>query len=240
MLKLEPDFSALWKNSLHGVTWRGQSGRIAAKSGHSNIMHPRIYQEFERICADRSIRGSVLEVGAVPSDQSLLCMKSLEQASEKIGIDLDGPHEYKGIKIVKGNANAMDCFPDKRFDTVICNATLEHDKYFWKTLAEIKRVAKPGALVVIGVPGFAKFRAEKFSAILSRTPILRRLHSHPYLNMLFTGTVTFQVHNWPGDYYRFSPQAVREVFLEGLEEVEVHSIMAPPRLFGIGLKPANS
>ena len=108
-------------------------------------------------------------------------MKSLEQASEKIGIDLDGPHEFKGIKIEKGNANAMDCFPNERFDTVLCNATLEHDKYFWKTLAEIKRVAKPGALVVIGVPGYARFRAEKFSALLSRTPILRRLHLIPIL-----------------------------------------------------------
>jgi SAM-dependent methyltransferase len=232
--------SALWKDSLHTVALRGQSGRIAAKSGQSNIMHPRVYQEFERICAGRSILGSVLEVGAVPSDQTLLCMKSLEQASEKIGIDLDGPHEYKGIKILKGNANAMDCFPNERFDTVVCNATLEHDKYFWKTLAEIKRVAKPGALVVIGVPGYAKFGVEKFSALLARSPILRRLQSHPYLNMFFTGTVTFQIHNWPGDYYRFSPQAVREVFFEGLQDVEVRSIMAPPRLFGIGLKPADS
>jgi SAM-dependent methyltransferase len=202
-------------------------------------MHPRVYQEFERICGDRQIRGSVLEVGAVATDLSLLCMTSLGSASEKVGIDLDGPHEYKDFKIVQGNGNSMDCFPDNRFDTVLCNATLEHDKYFWKTLAEIKRVAKPGGLIVIGVPGFDKFRAEKVKAVLRKTPLLRRLDSHPYFNMLFTATPTFAIHNWPGDFYRFSPQAVREVFLEGLEDVEVRSIMSPPRIIGIGTKPAS-
>src|SRR5882757_9510429 len=114
-------------------------------------MHPLMYQEYERICTERPIRGSVLEVGAVPSDLSLLGMKSLQHASSKIGIDLDGPHEYRDFKIVKGNANSMDCFQDNQFDAVLCNAVLEHDKYFWKTLQEIKRVTKPGGLIVIGV-----------------------------------------------------------------------------------------
>jgi hypothetical protein len=90
-------------------------------------MHSRIYQEFERICTERPIRGSVLEVGATATDECLLDMKSLHQASEKIGIDLTGPHETKGYKILKGNSNSMDCFQDNRFDAVLCNAVLEHD-----------------------------------------------------------------------------------------------------------------
>jgi ubiquinone/menaquinone biosynthesis C-methylase UbiE len=166
-------------------------------------------------------------------------MKSLQQASTKTGIDLDGPHEYRDFKIVKGNANSMDCFQDNQFDAVLCNAVLEHDKYFWKTLYEIKRVTKPGGLVVIGVPGFAKLRGEKVKAIWSQMPLVRRLHAHRYLNMLFNSTVTYEIHNWPGDYYRFSPQAVREVFLEGLEQTEVRSVMLPPRLFAIGTKSAS-
>ena len=68
--------------------------------------------------------------------------------------------------------------------------------------------------------------------------LVRRLADHEKLNLLFTGTVTFQVHNWPGDYYRYSPQAMREVFLEGLEQVEVGTIMWPPRVMGVGIKPA--
>ncbi len=124
-------------------------------------MHPRIFQEFEKICSERSITGSVLEVGAIPSNDSLLSMKSLESATEKVGINLNGPHEFEDFRIYKGNANCMDCFEDERFEVVLCNAMLEHDKYFWKTVAEIKRVTKPGGLIVIGVPGYKYFKAEK-------------------------------------------------------------------------------
>src|SRR5215207_1757564 len=123
-------------------------------------MHPRVYQEFERICSDRPIHGSVLEIGAVPSESSLLCLKSLDGAASKIGIDLTGPHEFQGFKILKGNSNAME-FANDTFDAVLCSSTLEHDKYFWKTLAEIRRVTKPGGLVVIGVPGYTKIRPER-------------------------------------------------------------------------------
>ena len=203
-------------------------------------MHPRVYQEFERILSERPVRGSVLEIGAMPSDSSLLCMKSLQQASAKIGIDLDGPHEYKDFKIVKGNSNPMDCFQDNSFDAVLSSSTLEHDKYFWKTLQEIRRVTKPGGLIVIGVPVMPKLRAEKIKALWARMPLVRRLQANQYLNALFTATITFQIHNWPGDYYRFGPQAIREVFLEGLEQVEVRTIMLPPRHIGVGIKPASS
>ena len=57
-------------------------------------MLPRVYLEFEQICTKRGAGGAVLEVGAIPSDSSLLCMKSLKNATEKIGINLDGPYEY--------------------------------------------------------------------------------------------------------------------------------------------------
>jgi SAM-dependent methyltransferase len=203
-------------------------------------MHPRIYQEFERICTERPIRGSVLEVGAEPNDTALLCMKSLQGVSHKVGLNLDSASEYKDFKILSGNANAMDCFEDNQFDAVLCSSTLEHDKYFWKSLSEIKRVTKPGGMIVIGVPGYTKTRVEKIKALWSRIPLIRKLQAHQYLNMFFTSTVTFCVHNWPGDYYRFSPQAMREVFLEGLENTEVRAIMLPPRIIGIGFKPAGN
>jgi hypothetical protein len=82
----------------------------------------------------------VLEVGAVPSDACLLNMKSLASATEKVGADLEGPSEYKDFKILNANANCLNCFEDGRFDGVLCNAVLEHDKYFWKTVPEIKRL----------------------------------------------------------------------------------------------------
>ncbi|MCF8108198.1 MAG: class I SAM-dependent methyltransferase [Desulfohalobiaceae bacterium] len=203
-------------------------------------MHRRVYKEFEEICLERSIDGSVLEVGAIPSSKSLLCMKSLENATEKVGINLNGPHEFKDLKIHKGNANSMDCFEDEGFDVVLCNALLEHDKYFWKTIGEIKRVTRPGGLIVIGTPGYKYFKAEKAKSFLRRIPLIRYLRSNQYLNLFFTATITFHIHDAPGDYYRFSPQTFKDVFFEDMDDVEVRSIMLPPRVIGVGTKRHNS
>ena len=110
-------------------------------------MEKKVFEAFEKICGTREIRGSVLEIGATPDELSLLNMRALDKVTEKIGIDLDGPYHFNGFVILKGNANAMIDFSDERFDAVLCNAVLEHDKYFWKTIAEIKRVTKPGGPV---------------------------------------------------------------------------------------------
>ena len=112
-------------------------------------MHKRMYQAFERICAERNAGGAVLEIGARPSKRGLLAMKCLANATEKIGINLNPPAKFADFEIVQGNANDMSMFPDARFDTVLCNAMLEHDQFFWKTAAEIRRVTKPGGLIVL-------------------------------------------------------------------------------------------
>ncbi|HEY7140735.1 MAG TPA: methyltransferase domain-containing protein [Methylomirabilota bacterium] len=200
-------------------------------------MHRKAFPEFERICSARRAGGRVLEIGAQPVSYALLCMKSIETAREKIGLNLDGPHTYRDFTILKGNANVMDCFADGYFDTVLCNAVLEHDRFFWKTLAEIRRVTRPGGLVVIGTPGYSRLphslssaRHDRVSAIA--TSIRARL---PWL---LWSTLTCGVHNAPGDYYRFSPQAYREVFFEAMEDITVHTIMWPLIVIGAGLKPA--
>jgi SAM-dependent methyltransferase len=201
---------------------------------------PRVYEEFERICTQRGVQGAVLEVGAIPSDQSLLCMQALSGATERIGINLDGPHEYRGFRILKGNANCMDCFVDNRFDAVLCNAVLEHDKHFWKAIAEMKRVTRPGGLIAIGAPAYGRLLPERDGRprrVSRRHPIVRRAFSHGLLFCLSRGTLTVRVHNAPGDYYRFSAQAFREVFFDGMHSVQVRSLMMPPILIGSGLKP---
>ena len=203
-------------------------------------MHPKIYKEYERICSEMHITGSVLEVGAIPSKNTLLSMKSLENATEKVGINLDGPHEFLDFKIHQGNSNSMGLFKDERFDVVLCNALVEHDKYFWKTIAEIKRITKPGGIIVIGAPGYKYFKFEKLKRVLRKIPLIRSLKKNQYLNMFFTSTITFQIHNAPGDYYRFSPQAFKEVFFEDFDNVEVNAIMLPPRIVGFGTKKHHS
>lgn len=204
-------------------------------------MHPRIYKEFEAIVSGMDFSGSVLEIGATPTENSLLCMKSLSRASEKVGINIDGPYTFRDITIYKGNANAMDLFEDERFDLVLCNAMLEHDPFFWKTIDEIKRVTKSRGIVGIGTPGYKTTRVDKFQDFLEKATVFRSLARNAYFDPFFTSTLTFRIHAAPGDYYRFSPQTFRDVFFNGFDNVQIRSVMSPPRIIGIGEKrmPGN-
>lgn len=199
-------------------------------------MHNEVYRQFDRICARRKAGGAVLEIGAMPSPTTLLTLPSLQHATEKIGINIEGPSSYGDIRILQANSNDMERFPAARFDTVLSNSTLEHDKFFWKTLAEIRRVTKPGGLVVLGAPGFARPTSEKWAKRVARNvPIAGRIIQRRFESW-FASTSTLHVHNFPGDYYRFSAQTFREVFFEGMTDFEVFSVLIPPRIIGAATK----
>ena len=197
-------------------------------------MHREIYRSYEQLFDRIDFDGPILEVGAMPSHKSLLCLPRLAK-QERVGLNLDGPHTFDGFEIVKGSACDMP-FEDNRFGLVVCNAVIEHVPDFWNVLSEIKRVARPGGLIVIGAPGYRQFRGVEWVQGYGRR-FLPWLNNNRYMNALFTATTTFQIHNEPGDYYRFSDQAFREVVMGGLERVDVTSIMWPPRLMGVGWKP---
>lgn len=174
-------------------------------------MHYTVFEKFNQICENRPVRGPILEVGAVPGCESLLRLPALRSIPSKIGLNLQGGicEEYE---ILAGNANAMENFQEESFALVLCNSTLEHDPRFWLTLREIRRVTQRQGWIVIGVPGYSKM-------------------------LEGASTPTLGLHHYPGDYYRFSEQAVREIFLEGLEEVSVEGVLMPPRFIGAGRKP---
>ena len=177
-------------------------------------MHPEIKQRFEAIIRDTGVRPRrVLEVGGLIGPRSLLRMPELRGA-ERFVLNLRPMSSRKRITAVTGNANHMEAFADASFGLVLCNATLEHDRRFWLSVGEMRRVLEPGGLLVIGVPGFVK------------DPKHDRDH----------WTRTYQVH-FHFDYYRFSDQAVREVFFENMERVDISVVGMPPRLIGYGWKP---
>ena len=99
-------------------------------------------------------------------------------------------------------------FASGLFDLVLCNSLLEHDFEFWSTVWEIRRVAGRGALIVLGAPGFSD------------------------------NSSVMPVHNCPGDFYRFSAQAMKRILEEmiGVCGAEVREIMDPPRVIGWGWK----
>lgn len=204
-------------------------------------MHPAVFAAFERICRSRNCCGHVLEVGAVASEETLLCLPSLDGCMSRVGVNIGGPASIRGFEILRANANdlrGIAGFEDESFDTVLCNAVLEHDPQFWKTLAEMRRILRPGGVMGIGVPGFAKLPLEgkvsRFTRIMSRLGVPACM-----LDPWRASTLTLVVHNYPDDYYRFSPQAMADVFLEGLVDTEVHTVLVPPRIIGFGVKPAR-
>jgi SAM-dependent methyltransferase len=179
-------------------------------------MGPKVQQTFHAIIRDSRFQPRrALEVGGVLGPDSLLGFPELESA-ERYCLNLVTMASRAGITAVAGNANDMHAFEDETFDLVMSNATLEHDKHFWLSLAEMRRVLAPGGLLIIGTPGY------------TRTPELDHGRS----------THTFQVH-YRFDYYRFSDQAFRDVFFDGMEDVAVQAILVPPRIIGLGFKPGG-
>jgi ubiquinone/menaquinone biosynthesis C-methylase UbiE len=154
----------------------------------------------------------VLEVGGVAGKKSLLDSPVLA-AAEQVVLNIAPIKEVDGIEFVRGNANDMP-FDDASFDLVMSISTLEHDKRFWLSVAEMRRVLRPGGLLILGVPGFV-VDAERDRGRWTRT---------------------YRVH-FDFDYYRFSEQAVREVFFEDMERVGVQHLLVPPRIVGHGYKP---
>lgn len=200
-------------------------------------MSPDVYRVFESICTAAAIKGEVLEVGAVAGPDSLLRMPCLHLASRRIGINLAQSADDAQCQIIQGNANHMPHFTDGQFEAVLCNSTLEHDPYFWKTLTEIHRVTAPGGLIAIGVPSYGGMGAQSFLRNKPLTGWLLKAFAHLInSDVLRAGTVTLGEHLFPGDYYRFSEQAMREIFLADLVDIEVCTVMQPPRLIGWGRK----
>ena len=177
-------------------------------------MSPKVKRRFGEVIRRSGIRPErALEVGGLMGEDSLLRFPELAGA-ERYCLNLVELPSDDEVKAVTGNANHMDVFEKDSFDLVVCCSTLEHDKRFWLSVAEMKRVLRPSGLLVIGVPGYVKDEQRDQGR----------------------STLTYRVH-YKFDYYRFSEQAVREVFFDGMERVRVRAMMTPPRIIGQGWKP---
>ena len=96
----------------------------------------------------------MLEVGGVAGPKSLLTGPETAGA-DKFVLNIAEVKTQPGVTNVLANANEMP-FADASFDLVMSVSTLEHDKHFWLSLAEMKRVLRPGGVLAIAVPGYVK------------------------------------------------------------------------------------
>jgi hypothetical protein len=84
-------------------------------------------------------------------------------------------------------------------------------------------VSRPGGHILVGLPGFGPMGMLRGADASSSA-------------WLEAAASTLGLHDFPGDYYRFSQQAVTEVFLEGFDAVDTVSVMLPPRLIAHGVR----
>lgn len=163
-------------------------------------MSPAVFDCFEAIVNRRLDVGqslAALEVGA--GGWTLLSMPAFETGTRvAINLSFGAPTEQlaRTVRVI-GNGNHLP-FPDESFDCVMSCSVLEHDRYFWRSTREVLRVLRPGGMFIAGVPIYMTLPED-------------REHT----------TLTYARHGmaYNADYYRFSEQAVREVFFEGYSEV---------------------
>jgi SAM-dependent methyltransferase len=213
---------------------RRRGSRVHPGDGVTS-MHPTVYRAFERL-SDYAAGERVLEIGATPDASSLFNLPFL-QGKNRLGLNLFAA-EFDGVRIIEANANDIP-FEDDTFDIVLSNATLEHDPFFWRSVGEMRRVLAPGGVLMLGVPGFVRSKAESLvHRVATRLPWVVR-----HMNPLASATLTFKVHFEEGrfgDYYRFSRMAVEEVLFAEMEILALESVMSPPRFVGAARKPARS
>jgi SAM-dependent methyltransferase len=181
-------------------------------------LHPVVHGKIREILKASDVRAEqLLEVGGRIDQTSLLLFPEFDNALERYCVNLEDLPKDPSIVGITANANDLSLFEDDYFDLVLSNATLEHDKYFWLTIAEMRRVLRPGGMMLVGVPGYVKQTMKSAEAAI------------PVLN-----------HHNKRDFYRFSGQARRDVISEGLEQITISVVLTPPRIIGTGRMPAGS
>lgn len=123
-------------------------------------MFSRIFEHLMARISRFKTSGDLLDVGAG--------VGTLVAAASRKGFAAQGvevsewasafAREEMGLDVKTGALE--ECrFPDSRFDVVTINHVLEHIEDPTMTLAEIRRIMKPNALLVIGVPNIGSIMA---------------------------------------------------------------------------------
>lgn len=187
-------------------------------------MHPKVYAHYQAIAAKYQMQGPFLEIGTSSGPKSILAGEYFRGKPNRVGTNLGNRQmldEADPVRYVRCNSNDMRAhFADGAFATVLSNAVIEHDRYFWRSIDEMKRVLAPGGLMAVGAPGY-----------VPREGLKTELPAE-----IKNATAVLDVH-MPPDYWRFSRQAFKEVICEGMEVLEIVAKLRVPVLIAVARKP---
>lgn len=150
---------------------------------------------------------AVLEVGSQDFNGTVKPLFVDRGCASYVGVDMSAG---KGVDVV-APASALP-FDPCSFDIVVSTEMLEHDATFWLSLAEMRRVLKPGGLLILTARGFNEKN-----------------------QMMW-------YHGYPHDYFRFGPGSFEKILAAtGFESISVATDRYPGHIgwFGTARKPAN-
>jgi len=129
--------------------------------------------------------------------------KHFLEGNSVVGLDVDATALEKaaalGIEPVQANVEEPLPFEDESFDAVVVGELLEHLQFPDALVAEIRRVLRPGGVVVGSVPNAFRIQSR-----------LRFLRGHP-------------PEDDPTHLRMFSPDAMRQL-LGAFEDIEIHFV----------------
>jgi len=131
--------------------------------------------EYRLILKMAGENSSVLDLGC--GDGSLLALLAREKKARVQGVELDEKAIYecvgKGLSVFHGDIDSgLPDYPDKSFDYVILNQSLQQVKNPDRVLSEALRV---GREVIVGTPNFAYIKARFDLAVRGKAPITSSL-----------------------------------------------------------------
>jgi ubiquinone/menaquinone biosynthesis C-methylase UbiE len=122
--------------------------------------------------------------------------------------------EHRKVILIKANAEILP-FPEKVFHKVICTEVLEHVQDPKQVIAEIVRVSKPGAVVIISIPN---------DYLIHR---IRKLIFNLRLNSFLVG----KGYNMPVDtdfhLHIFNLKMLKDMLTENMSIVKIKAIPSP-------------
>ena len=183
----------------------------------------RVAAEFARFVERQETTGPYLQIGV--GDPARCGLAQLSGERHALGQGLEPGVTDDGIVCHAGGPADLNRFVDGQFETVMWNGALAHDRAFWRTLDELRRILASGGTLILSVPGFSN--APDRAGVTIAGP-----KGHPIPDT----TPTYRIHGAP-DFWRISPQAMRQVVLEGFDQIDVKVTGMPPRIFGVGVKP---
>lgn len=203
-----------------GTEWNEEMVRRYDIEAYYSESHPIVrWIERRRLellarCASAQPDDRVLEVGCGAGH-----VLQLFDASDRTGVDLSesmlarararlGPH----VRLIRGSADGLP-FDDGSFDVVLCTEVLEHVPDPRSAIAELMRVARPDARVVVSIPN--EKNIDRAKRIVRSVPVMRTL----------LRTLAAEDNEW--HLHRFDAALLNEV-ADGVAEVrQLHPVPFP-------------